>query len=77
MPKSNAMEIDMNSAAIDVKQTCAQSNPTARLAARLGGGLLLLALLGACSGGVGGLSAYQGDSSYGCRATATKTVCPR
>lgn len=33
--------------------------------------------LAACNGGAGGVASYQGDTSYGCRASATKTICPR
>lgn len=33
--------------------------------------------LAACNSGAGGVASYQGDSSYGCRASATKTICPR
>lgn len=50
---------------------------TAAVLLNLVAGASLAALVGACNGGPGGVAAYQGDSSHGCRATATRTICPK
>lgn len=50
-------------------------NPVSRKALFLPAALLLLA---GCTGGASGLSAYQADTSWGCKTSSSGTiVCPR
>jgi hypothetical protein len=62
-----------------IRQT--QQDPATRSRAgrtvfRFFAGFAIAAALGACSV-VGGIAAYKSDSSHGCRATPTKTICPK
>ncbi len=71
------MELTMNRQARQTIPTRKRASRATRAIANIVAVSSFALFLAACNGGAGGVASYQGDSSYGCRASATKTTCPR